>query len=594
MSALAYAGEPMYPVALMNWMIEGSFHALIVDKSTQRLTVWRIEDGEPRVVESFPCSTGENEGDKWVRGDMRTPEGVYFFCSVIDGRTLPPKYGLWAFTTDYPNFVDRRRGKNGDGIWLHGRDKPLGGRPDSNGCIALENSDLIKVSRYIRLQSTPLIIVHRTALASRAQIMEQERQARNFIETWRRAWESKDLGKYMAHYSPNFQSSWMDFNGWMERKRRLNRIYSKIEVKLGSVYLYRQDGVITAVFTQSYRSERFHAGGVKVLYMTDHPSLKIYAEDFHQQVDDACPVRTFLARVGETPVPDGAPAADSRRDFRIRLVSTDEVEENSREDVERPTPVAPSQGLTLKKAAVKSSDQVPKLALDSNERTRGASLPVGLITALTPPAEALKAKAASAVVPVRKPLKTAALPDRREARAKPLKSEKAAQNMAEAGAAEAAPATSSKPGPASPVASPNAPSSETETAVARVSKPPAAPSADMSDDHRAVLEFLARWKKCWEGKRLAEFMKLYDKEFQAGDLTYARLEKSKRLFFAKYRTIRLDMENVETRRADGRVFVKFRQVFQGDNYRDTGWKSMVLAGSKDQGFRILSERWSAL
>jgi len=96
------AGEPVYPDCLMNWMVEGTFHAVIVDKSSQKLTVWRIDDGEPSVVETFRCSTGESGGDKWVRGDMKTPEGVYFFCSVIDGRTLPPKYGFWGFTTDYP------------------------------------------------------------------------------------------------------------------------------------------------------------------------------------------------------------------------------------------------------------------------------------------------------------------------------------------------------------------------------------------------------------------------------------------------------------------------------------------------------------
>ncbi len=60
----------------MNWMVEGTFHALLVDKSQQRLTVWQIKDGEPSVVESYRCATGENDGDKWVRGDMRTPEGV--------------------------------------------------------------------------------------------------------------------------------------------------------------------------------------------------------------------------------------------------------------------------------------------------------------------------------------------------------------------------------------------------------------------------------------------------------------------------------------------------------------------------------------
>ncbi|MEJ2719225.1 MAG: L,D-transpeptidase family protein [Deltaproteobacteria bacterium] len=252
----------------MNWMVEGTSHALIVEKSCQRLSVWKIENGEPRMIESCRCSTGKNVGDKWVRGDMRTPEGVYFFCSLISGTALPPRYGPWAFTTDYPNFIDQRRGKGGDGIWLHGRDKPLGPAPDSNGCIALENSDLIKVSKFIRLQSTPLIIVKKIRMAPRSLIMEQERELRDFIESWRQAWASQDLERYMSHYSRNFQSCRLDYTGWKEKKRMLNERYAEIEVRLGNIYLYRQGQVVTAIGEQTYASERFRAEGIKILYIT--------------------------------------------------------------------------------------------------------------------------------------------------------------------------------------------------------------------------------------------------------------------------------------------------------------------------------------
>ena len=129
------------------------------------------------------------------------------------------------------------------------------------------SQDLIKVSRFIRLQITPIIVVEKLLMAPRSVIMEQERELRNFIESWRQAWESKDLDRYMAHYSPNFQSCWLDFNGWKEKKRRLNKRYDSIRVKLGNVYLYRQDGLITTIFTQSYGSKGFHSSGIKVLYI---------------------------------------------------------------------------------------------------------------------------------------------------------------------------------------------------------------------------------------------------------------------------------------------------------------------------------------
>ncbi len=319
----ARGSEPLYPQALMNWMVEGTFHAMIVDKSQQRLSVWRIKDGEPSLVESYRCSTGENDGDKWVRGDMKTPEGVYLFCSVIDGRRLPSKYGQWAFTTDYPNFVDRRRGKSGDGIWLHGRDKPLGDKPDSNGCVALENQDLVKASRFIRLQDTPLIVVKKLLMVPRSEILNQERRLRDFVESWRQSWESRDVDEYMSHYSSNFQSCWLDYNGWKEKKKRLSQRYKKIRVRLGDVYFYRQNGLITAVFSQTYSSDGFRSSGLKVLYIVEEGGkFAIYSEDYHQPVDDPFPVRTLLARVGA----DAVPGTERNSEFRIRLVSTDEPE----------------------------------------------------------------------------------------------------------------------------------------------------------------------------------------------------------------------------------------------------------------------------
>ena len=38
---------------------------------------------------------------------------------------------------------------------------------------------------------------------------------------------------------------------------------------------------------------------------------------------------------------------------------------------------------------------------------------------------------------------------------------------------------------------------------------------------------------------------------------------------------------------------RFLQRFQGDAHKDTGWKTMTLVGGKDQGFKIISEEWSA-
>lgn len=582
-SCEALTAERLYPVALMNWMVEGTFHALIVDKSQQMLSIWRIKDGEPSMVESYRCSTGENQGDKWVRGDMRTPEGIYFFCSVIDGRTLPAKYGLWAFTTDYPNFVDRRRGKSGDGIWLHGRDRPLAAKPDSNGCIALENRDLLSVSRYVRLQSTPLIVVNKLIMAPRSAIVEQEREIRDFVEGWRQAWESKNLAAYMGYYSPNFQSCWLDYKAWQEKKKNLNARYRRIRVKLGDIYLYRQNGLITAIFTQSYESDGYHCTGIKVLYLTNEGKYSIYAEDYHKPVDDPFPVRVLLAAAGVEPGERSVPD----RDFRIRLVSTDEPEKTIREDDEMPRPTAPSKAAVLEKLARSSSREVLFARIEVNERfaEKVASERL-MVTSLASSYESSESLAEGQRFGERtaRYIEIPGVPE------KPKKDHVSAAVAGTGGGSERGLPASISSGPIA-VVHPNKP---TEVDKSRQQGP--RPSVSKNDYHekQRVLTFLQRWKSFWEKKDLDRYVKMYHPDFQLGNMDQKMFRKSKKRLFNKYRSIRVEFERVEIRKEEERVHVKFLQSFQGDDYRDKGWKDMVLVGDKNKGFRILSEEWAPL
>lgn len=581
-SSAAHArAERRYPAPLMNWMVEGKFHALIVDKSAQRLTVWEVDGGRPALVESYPCSTGENPGDKWVRGDMKTPEGVYFFCSVIDGRRLPPKYGYWAFTTDYPNFVDRRRGKSGDGIWLHGRDKPLGPKPDSNGCIALENDDLVGVSRFIRLQSTPLIVVKRLRMIPKSAIIEEERRVRDFIESWRQAWESQDLDRYMRHYSVNFQSCWLDHRSWREKKRRLIRRYAGIAVNLGNVYLYRQNGLITAIFTQAYRSDAFRATGIKLLYLKEEDEYRIYAEDYHQPVDDPYPVRVLLARAGVEPEPD----RDAAPDFRIRLVSTDEPESRSSENVERPTPVAPSRGVELEKIAAIPDESAVAPEYEMNRKRIDQSAPVRMLVAKVMPDDVPGISPRPRPAPLEAPEPERETVDSSVHPSPTVETRKPARELA-----SAIPSM-----PEKPVEPSGAPAEEFDEGPAseRAAAKKTEEQREDSTESR-VRDFLNKWKTAWEQKNLDRYIKMYHPAFQTGGMEFDDFRASKRRYFRKYQTIRVDLDRLEIRKVDGQLKVRFIQTFRGDDYRDKGWKTMVLADGKGQGLQIVREQWSRL
>jgi murein L,D-transpeptidase YafK len=580
----ASAREPQYPAVLLNWMVEGTFHALIVDKSRQELGVWRVRNGEPALIESYRCSTGERDGDKWARGDMKTPEGVYFFCSVIDGEKLPSKYGPWAFTTDYPNFVDRRQGKNGDGIWLHGRDKPLGPKPDSNGCIAMENDDLARVSRYVRLQGTALIIVPELTLAPKSTIIEQERELRGFVESWRQTWESKDVDKFMSHYSPDFQSGWLDFAGWEDRKRKLAKRYSTIKVKLGNIYLYRQKGLITAICTQGYRSDGYQNTGIKMLFITEESGYRIYAEDYHQLVDDPFPVTQLLAKAGVDP----APKRDIQEepDLRIRLVSTDDTEHRGYNDMELPQPSAPGRAVVLERLDEKyKTGNTPAIAV---------SQPTGAVANW----EGLRL--ACVIAP-----DTGDMLNLDKRGRMPMVSDSPPAAMIEASLPKSPdpPQAASRPTTIDPMEVIQQTPPATSTPIAVVPREPQAstqpprknPAPEKPDKERqAVLDLLQSWKAAWETKSVDKYMKLYHPEFRCGKMNYEGFFESKRNFFSKYGVIRVEVEQVDIRKVDGRLTVKFMQTFQGDDYNDKGWKSMVMAGSKTKGLRIVSEKWSPL
>ena len=242
-------------------------YAFLVDKSEQRLYLYRQEAKGLKLVKSFLCATGENSGGKKSRGDKRTPEGVYFFTRVIESKNLSSIYGIRAFPMDYPNFLDLVDYLRGDGIWLHGTDKPL--TPNStNGCIVLDNRDVAELSQYIRFRQTPIIIEEKVLYTSLQELNGEKDSVRGFLEEWKRSWETKQLELYMSFYSENFRSKGMDWKSWREYKNRLNQQYKAIQITVETPIILRHNRNVVAVFFQSYRSDRFFNEGTKRLYLT--------------------------------------------------------------------------------------------------------------------------------------------------------------------------------------------------------------------------------------------------------------------------------------------------------------------------------------
>lgn len=233
-------------------------YALVVDTSHSTLYVYENNNGEPKYVTDFYITIGKLGTDKVSEGDQRTPIGVYFVKAELPKKQLSDMYGNGAFPLSYPNEWDRKNGRSGSGIWLHGTPSDTYSRPPraSNGCVVLANDDLDKLAPYLQVGITPVIITHQMAWSSEQDDNERDALMQE-IEQWRKDWSSLDTQAYLKHYAHNFNSDSMDFSAWSKQKQLVNSAKSWIKVNLSevSVFTYpEQPNMVVVNFEQDYNS----------------------------------------------------------------------------------------------------------------------------------------------------------------------------------------------------------------------------------------------------------------------------------------------------------------------------------------------------
>ena len=136
-----------------------SANAVIIDKSAY--TLYLIENG--KLHSKYPIELGGNPyDDKQRRGDQCTPEGMYDVSWKRDkGQTVFYR----AFLLNYPNFDDKRNGKTGSHIEIHGEGTGEAGNKEGYnwtlGCIAMSNADIDRIFPFLQ-EGSPVTIVRYT------------------------------------------------------------------------------------------------------------------------------------------------------------------------------------------------------------------------------------------------------------------------------------------------------------------------------------------------------------------------------------------------------------------------------------------------
>ena len=246
------------PAYLLN-LDDGYRHALVVDASRSRLYVYENRAGLPVRVADFYVTIGKAGAGKQREGDNRTPIGIYTISSFKSARELTDFYGSGAFTLSYPNEWDKRQGRDGHGIWIHGSPSNNYSRTPraSEGCVVLSNDDLTRIGQYVTTGKTPVIIAEQVEWVTHDILDSRRNDLATALDQWRTDWESRDTERLLGHYSTSFRSGTQDFRAYAANKQTVNAAKSWIKVALSQVslmlYPERPDFALVS-FVQDYQS----------------------------------------------------------------------------------------------------------------------------------------------------------------------------------------------------------------------------------------------------------------------------------------------------------------------------------------------------
>jgi murein L,D-transpeptidase YafK len=241
----AYRDKPpanALPRALLQLQPEQK-HALVIDTLRSRLYVFENDGGRPRYVADYYITQGKAGAEKVQQGDHKTPVGVYFVTDSLPRAKLSDFYGSGAYPINYPNEWDRRMGRNGYGIWLHGTPSDTFSRPPraSDGCVVLANTDLEDIARRLQVGVTPVIIGNGIEWANAGEWEAERRQLAQQIETWQVDRRSGEADRFLAHYSPRFSSERMSFAQW-SRSTRETMARSHAQAEPRNLAIFRNPG----------------------------------------------------------------------------------------------------------------------------------------------------------------------------------------------------------------------------------------------------------------------------------------------------------------------------------------------------------------
>lgn len=260
----------------------------ILIANTETATMHRFVSAGGRIVEQDQryMSIGQNGVGKQRAWDKKTPLGVYFITARLDTSKLHDKYGVAAFSLDYPNAWDRHNQRTGDGIWLHGVDHKNPKRPplDTDGCLALPNEDILRLADNLEPLVTPIIVARKMSWATADELESIRLEFRLALDIWRKSLADGDLPTYLSLYADEFRYREMDREEWSSYRLSVFEARQLKDVELNDVMLLADPetaDLFLSRFTQVLMTDSGPVTTTKRLYWRRSAgnTWKIVAED---------------------------------------------------------------------------------------------------------------------------------------------------------------------------------------------------------------------------------------------------------------------------------------------------------------------------
>jgi murein L,D-transpeptidase YafK len=230
------------------------------------LMTWPEDLKKSEVLMSFKIAIGKEEGDKQTEGDNRTPEGIYISQTLMEGKSLPVKYGPMAIPINFPNPIDRINGKTGHGIWLHGveQDQRVEAAKVTEGCVAFYNADIVTLAKWLRPQQAVVMIGKGFSGINEPTDIEKLKEA---TQGWSDAWEHRDVKKYISFYDEEFKHPIGGRKAYEDYKRKVFAGYKKMTAGIKDIRVFAHETYGVAIMNQNFKGDnRFVANGRKILY----------------------------------------------------------------------------------------------------------------------------------------------------------------------------------------------------------------------------------------------------------------------------------------------------------------------------------------